>query len=266
VVYINYVKLSGSDPDSLNFMPRKIIQFSNGNIYHVMARGNNQQDIFYNDVDYFRMIQDLFEFNDEETIDVRYRQILYSKLSGSDPDSLEPDSFGKRVRKRRKRKLLVEILVFCLMPNHMHLLLRQSKKDGISDFMKKIKGGYAAYFNTKHNRSGSLFQSHVKAVEIETDIQLNNIFSYIHTNPCQLVEPGWKEAGVSDKKMAVKILKDYRWSSYLDYIGIKNFPSLTSREMFLELYGGLNGCRKNVEDWVSHKADVYEDVKDIALE
>ncbi|MFY9457499.1 MAG: transposase [Candidatus Spechtbacterales bacterium] len=246
-------------------MARKTIQLATGNIYHVISRGNAQQNIFFSSKDNFRLIRDLHEFNDVEAIDDRYRQmLLQSKLTGSDPVSLD---LGKRGRKDRKRKLLVEILAFCLMPNHFHLLLRQVKDGGISLFMQKVKGGYAAYINKKYDRTGSLFQSHFKAVDIENDYQLNTIFSYIHTNPCQLTEPLWKTAGLRDEKKALATLNSYRWSSYLDYIGKKNFPSLTNRVMFTDLYGGPKGCAGAVGDWIKHKADSYEeDLKYIALE
>ena len=243
-------------------MARKTTQFVTGDIYHVIGRGNNKQDIFFSDSDYFRFIKDLYEFNDENTIDTRYRVMgLNLKVTGSDPVT-----FGRRVRNERKRELLVEILEFCLMPNHAHLLLRQLKDGGISEFMKKVKGGYATYINKKYERIGSLFQSHFKAVGIETDEQLNTIFSYIHCNPCQLVESGWKTTGMLDKKNALNKLESWRWSSYLDYIGKKNFPSLTNRKMFTELYGGPKGCANVVRDWVKHKSDSYEDLRYIALE
>ncbi len=247
-------------------MARKTIQLVTDNIYHVVSRGNSQQEIFFQPVDYFRLIRDFYEFNNVEVIDSRYRQMLTkSQLSGSDPDSWS-GGLGSRKEGKRKRKLLVEILVFCLMPNHFHLLLRQLRDGGISEFMKRVKGGYAAYINKKYERSGSLFQSHFKAVKIENDRQLNTIFSYIHTNPCQLVEPGWKTTGLTSEKKALEVLNIYRWSSYPDYIGRKNFPSLTNREMFTEIYKSTKGCERAVKDWIKHKADSYEDVKDFILE
>jgi len=236
-------------------------------LYHVVSRGNNQQDIFFGNRDYFRFLQDLFEFNDEDSIVSTYRSIL-TNPSGSDPDGLEvmvPERRNKHNRSK-KRKMLVEILAFCLMPNHFHLLLRQVRDKGISLFMKKVKGGYAAYVNKKYERSGSLFQSHFKAVDIENDYQLNTIFSYIHTNPCQLVAPEWKTMGLKNEKMALGKLNSYRWSSYFDYIGRKNFPSLTNRELFTELYGGGKGCERAVKDWIRHKSDCYEDIKQWILE
>ncbi len=241
---------------------RKVIPLITDNIYHVMARGNNHQNIFHVEADYFRLIKDLYEFNDEDTTSGVERVLLWRKptVTGSDPVTV-----GKK-RIKKKRKLLVEILVFCFMPNHFHLLLRQLKNGGISEYMKRVKGGYATYLNCKHGSKGSIFQSHIKAVEIKSDDQLNTVFSYIHTNPCQLVEPNWKTAGLRNEKKALEILDSYRWSSYLDYTGKKNFPSLTNRELFMELYGGAKGCANAVRGWIKHKSDSYEDFKQMILE
>lgn len=245
-------------------MARGLLQLASGNIYHVISRGNNKQDIAFEDRDYFRLIHDLYEFNDEDAAVSTYRGFLSHNVdsSGSDPDY----RVAKGIGDRKKRKLLVEILAFCLMPNHFHLLLRQLKDGGIPLFMKKIKGGYAAYINKKYERTGSLFQSHFKAVGIADDSQLHTIFSYIHTNPCQLMESEWKTAGLKDEEKAVETLNSYRWSSYLDYIGRKNFPSLTNREMFTEMYGGQKGCEDSVRGWIQHKSDSYEEVRELVLE
>ncbi len=249
-------------------MARKTIQLVTGEkLYHIVSRGNNQQDIFFAERDYFRFVQNLFEFNDENAMISTYRSIL-SNSSGSDPDELEvitPERQHKTNR-NKKRKTLVQILAFCLMPNHFHLLIRQVRDRGTSLFIQKIKGGYAAYINKKYQRTGSLFQSHFKAVDIETDSQLNTIFSYIHTNPCQLAEPLWKSGGLRDEKKALATLNSYRWSSYFDYVGKNNFPSLTNRVMFSKLYGGPKGCAGVVRAWIKHKAESYEDIKSFILE
>ena len=63
--------------------------------------------------------------------------------------------------------LLVQIFAFCLMPNHIHLLLREIKQGGISQFMKKFETSQAIYFNKKYNRTGHPFQESFKAVHIK---------------------------------------------------------------------------------------------------
>jgi len=119
--------------------------------------------------------------------------------------------------------------------------------------MRKFGAGYATYFNKKYNRRGHLFQGRFRAVHIKTTQQLKNVFVYIHTNGISLIEPCWKEKGIVNPKKVIKFLESYKWSSYPDYIGKKNFPSVTNREFLLKIMGGAKGCRKFVEGWVKHK-------------
>ena len=151
------------------------------------------------------------------------------------------------------------------MSNHIHLLLRQIKKDGITRFMRKFGAGYGGYFNRKHNRKGHLFQGRFRAIHIKTNNQLQIVFTYIHTNPISLIEPKWKEKGIKDFKKVIKFLEGYKWSSYLDYIGIKNFFSITERDFLLEVMGRVKGCRHFIKDWIKYKGDI-KDLTDVGLE
>ena len=128
---------------------------------------------------------------------------------------------------------------------------------GISLFMQKLGTGYTEYFNEKYDRKsvGGLFQGRYKSVRIKSDSQLIAIFNYVHTNQIELIEAGWKELIVKNKKRALKYLETYRWSSYHDYVGKTTFPSITQRDFYLDLFHDYNGCRNAVEDWVSFKAD-----------
>lgn len=140
------------------------------------------------------------------------------------------------------------------MPNHYHLIVREITKGGISLFMSKL-GGYSTYFNKQYNRVGPLFQSRFKAVPIQTEIQLSNIFTYVHTNPVELYEPQWKDLKVKNKQNAINWLESYKWSSYQDYVGNSIFPTVTQRDFFLDLYGGAKECREAIEDWIEFKAE-----------
>jgi putative transposase len=151
------------------------------------------------------------------------------------------------------------------MPNHIHLLLRQRKDGGITKFMKKLGTGYAMYFNKKHNRMGHLFQGSFRAVHIKNDEQLQTVFVYIHTNPISLIIPGWKEKGVGDIEKIIKFLENYKWSSYLDYIDTKNFPSVTQRDLLFKIMGGVEGCREFVKGWLGHKREL-KDFEALAIE
>jgi putative transposase len=131
--------------------------------------------------------------------------------------------------------------------------------------MRKLGAGYASYFNKKYNRKGHLFQGRFRAVHIKNEEQLKIVFVYIHTNGTSLIEPGWKEMGVKNPEKVIKFLENYKWSSYQDYIGKKNFPSVTKRDFLLKVMGGEVGCRKFVENWIEHKKDIM-DSSELALE
>ncbi len=221
-------------------------QLVNGEIYHIVLRGSSDSLIFKNKDDYYRGIFSLFEFNDEHAVLIRNRRrnrLRAKKLGDKDFSAV--------------RKTMVEILAFCFMPNHIHLLIRQIKNNGISNFMKKFGTGYALYFNKKYKRQGHLFQSKFKDIRIKSDEQLGAVFNYIHTNPVSLIDPDWKEKGTRNPRKAINFLSSgYKWSSYPDYIGKKNFPSVTERDFLSETMNGLMGCKESVEGWIKYKKGV----------
>jgi putative transposase len=223
-------------------MPIKRPQLINGEIYHIVVRGVADSVIFKDRNDYYRGIFSLFELNDSAHVHIRDRRRdrIRAKKSGQEQFSANRDLF-------------VEILGFFFMSNHIHLLVRQIKNNGITNFMRKFGAGYATYFNKKYKRKGHLFQGRFRAVHIKTTQQLKNIFVYLHTNGISLIEPCWKEKGIANPKKVIKFLENYKWSSYQDYIGKKNFPSVTKRDFLLKIMGGAKGCRKFVKGWVRHK-------------
>ena len=234
-------------------MPIKRPQLVNNEIYHIVIRGVGDYLILKNKDDYYRAIFSLYEFNTTKPIEIREQRRKRQIIKAS--RGLSPDT----------RELLVEILAFYFMPNHIHLLLRQNRENGITQFMQKFGTGYATYFNKKYNRKGHLFQNRFKAVHIKTNDQLKNVFVYIHTNGISLIEPRWKGKGVSNPKKVIEFLENYKWSSYQDYIGKKNFPSVTNREFLLKVIGKERGCQNFVENWVKYKGRIRE-LGNIALE
>lgn len=84
------------------------------------------------------------------------------------------------------------------------------------------------------------------------------MFVYIHANPIFLIEPKWKEGGIKDPEKVIKFLENYKWSSYLDYIGNNNFPSVTDREIMLKIMGGEEARKEFVEAWAKFKGEVEE--------
>ena len=116
---------------------------------------------------------------------------------------------------------LVDIAAYCLMPNHVHLLLRELDYGGVSTFMQKLGTGYTMYFNKKYERTGALFSGRFKAAHVYADSHSRRIINYIHANPAELYESCWKKGIVRDEEKLKKSLLAYQFSSLPDYSGIR---------------------------------------------
>ena len=114
------------------------------------------------------------------------------------------------------------IHVYCLMSNHYHLLL-ETPSGNLSQILRHVNGAYTTYFNTKRQRSGHLLQGRFKAILVDMDEYSKELSSYIHLNPLR--------AKMIDK------LEQYRWSSYLDYIGTRKPPAWLERNFILGYFG-----------------------------
>src|SRR6266853_650766 len=115
------------------------IEFSLGEYYHVYNRGSDKRRVFLSPRDYDRFVALLYMCNSPEPVHI----------------SLQGKSLSDLLKIKHKKRL-VDIGVYCMMPNHFHLLLRERVENGISQFMHKLATGYTMYFNKKNNRSGSL--------------------------------------------------------------------------------------------------------------
>ncbi|MBY0538162.1 transposase [Patescibacteria group bacterium] len=144
-------------------MPRKIIPLITGDIYHVYNRGVDKREIFLDKEDYLRFYISLDFFNVIEPV-------------------INFDSAKVRKDRNLKEDKLVEILAYSLLPNHFHLILQQNVDRGISEFMKRISGGYTSYFNSKLERSGSLLQGTFKKVPVQSQEQLQYLMAYVNEN------------------------------------------------------------------------------------
>ena len=219
---------------------RKTALVSN-EIYHVYNRGVDKRDIFMDDEDRFRFIHDLYEFNNSNPV-LNLGINLKNKFNEVELPYI----------KKEPRKPLVEILVFCIMDNHFHLMLRQVTENGITEFMRKLGTGYTNYFNKKYERSGALFQGRFKSVHIEKDAHLMYLPIYIHFNPLDFEFPEWREGKLKDYKKAIEFLDSYRWSSYMDYAGQKNFPSLIKKDFIMHRLGNEVLFKKEILTWLKN--------------
>jgi len=207
------------------------------NFYHTLNRGVDKRDIFLDKQDYLRFIHDLYELNNEDRVETT------SRIFKADPNITKSAD-------RKKRKIIVDVLAFCLMPNHYHLLLSPRIKNGIPLFMQKINMGYSKYFNQKYEREGTLFQGRYKNILITDNTHFLHLPFYIHFNPLDLSHPKWRDNKISNPKKALEFLESYRWSSHLDYLGIKNFPSVLNMKHLAEIFESNKDYQKLVENYL----------------
>ena len=158
------------------------------------------------------------------------KTMIYYQLEGPKPRFSYFIPTKSIVKTNRK---IVDIICYCLMPNHFHFLLQQKRNGGITEFISKLSNSYTKYFNTKGRRVGPLLQGEFKAVHVETDEQLIHLSRYIHLNP--LVN------------YVVKELEQYSWSSYFEYIGLSN-SIICSREVVFNQFQSIDTYRQFVLD------------------
>lgn len=196
-------------------MPYRIIPFVNDHFYHIYNRGVEKRTIFENRRDHDRFLKTL----------------QYYQLAGPKPRFSK--FFVNKSFKPELAEKIVEIIAYCLMPNHFHLLIKQLKDRGISEFLSKLSNSYTKYYNTKHTRVGPLLQGEFKAVLIESEEQLTHVSRYVHLNPYV--------------SFLVKDLNFYEWSSYGDYIGKTN-NGLCNKEVVLSLFKSPQDYEKFILD------------------
>jgi len=218
-------------------------------IYHVYNRGVDGREIFMDDGDRIRFLHHLYFCND---INHKLKNFTYYCTRNKGDDDIALRTFA-----RAPHKPLVELMVFALMPNHYHLMLRQVVERGISRFMHALGTAYTNFFNEKYERSGSLFQSKYKYVPVTEDGHLIHLPHYIHLNPLPVVA----EQGLVSGVEAWERLLEYRWSSLRDYQGKHNYPSLIEQRFVAELFG----TREQYQRDVRASALAWGDVNDTNL-
>ncbi|MBI5798911.1 MAG: transposase [Candidatus Yonathbacteria bacterium] len=209
--------------------------FSIGEFYHAYNRGTDKRIIFNDKYDRQRFIHLLYLCNSE-------RNIVYR------------DIIAEEIYQEERGSTIVDVGAYCLMPNHFHLLLHEKIDGGISLFMLKLLTAYATYFNKKYKRTGGLFEGKFKATHADTDKYLKYLFSYIHLNPVKIIEPKWKESGISNRDKAKGYLEQYKYSSYLDYIGAERMENIIiNTDAFPKYFSNFKDFKRCVDEWLAFK-------------
>lgn len=185
-------------------MPRTSRQKSATKVYHVILRGNAKQDIFLDNQDFSKFIKEICN---------------------------------------TKEKYQYELYVYCLMTNHVHLIL-YDKNDNLSKALQSLTVSYSSYWNKKYERVGHLFQNRFLSKNVETAEYLKNVCRYIHQNP--------EKAGITK-------MENYHWSSYQEYI---NEAKIIDKKQILLLF--QNDETEAIKDFKNfHLANIEkEDMQD----
>lgn len=169
-------------------------QFADDEWYHCYNRGVDKRRTFIGPSDYTRMQELLFLANSDTPIHRSNRE----HIAHSDVFSIT------------RGKPLVDIAAYCLMPNHFHILLRQTSESGVSLFMRKLMTAYTMYFNIKNERVGNLFYKPFRSRHVADDRYAQRVHNYIHANPWELVRSKPRNAQCD-------FIESYEYSSIIDH-------------------------------------------------
>ena len=193
-------------------------------LFHVLNRGVDKRTIFMDDRDRARFVHDLWEFNDVENALNAGRRMAHDV---------------RGLRNQSLREPIIDLHGWSIMGNHYHLLMSERVDGGITKFIRRLNVGYANYFNERYERKGALFQGRSKKILIERDAHFLHILHYIHLNPLDFLPSAksWRLGSGGNTEKALRHLAKYRWSSYLDYCGTMNFPSILTTDLFKDVFG-----------------------------
>ncbi len=147
-----------------------------GEIYHIFSKSIADFKIFNSNGNVLRMKYMLKYY---QVVDIPCRFSKFMELKNIQKQGfIEYFNFVSKEKEK-----IVKIIAYCIMPTHIHLILKQLKENGISNFMGNILNSYSRYFNTKYKRKGPLWEGRFKNISVKTDEQLLHLTRYIHLNP-----------------------------------------------------------------------------------
>jgi len=194
--------------------------------YHVYNRGIEKRNVFMEAEDYGYFLQQFKRYLGNEGLKDK-RGMPFKDLSQQ-----------------------VELVAFCLMPNHFHLLIYQHDVDGMKELLQRAMTSYSMYFNKKYPRVGSLFQDRYKASPILEDKYIWHISRYIHLNPLDISED----------------YQHYPYSSYQYYLGNQKAKWLSSHRVLGMFSDEHTDYAEFVADYVDYKNTLDEIRHDLAHE
>lgn len=218
------------------------VVFANNEIYHIFNRSLDQQPIFtlkrncqraLLTLDFYRFKNPPLRLSKALLLEKEARKKFFNNL-------------------KLNGEKLVEIISYCLMPNHFHFLLKQRLDNGIAKFVGNFTNSYTRYLNTKSKRVGPFFQGIFKAVRIENEEQLIHVSRYIHLNP------------VTSFVVKEDSLELYPYSSLLEFLGLSH-EEICDKEVVLNFFSSKKKYQTFIYDQIDY-AKKLEMIKHLTLE
>jgi len=235
----------GSLTSLYNYVMR-VEPFTVGSYVHVLKRGGRGMSITNDNKDRSRFLRLLYYCNDTYSNEWWERETLDLGMFARPHSWPAKDS-------------LVEILCHTLLPNHFHLLLRETQKNGVSKFMQKVCGSMSRNFNEKYDQKGSIFQGSYKGKLVDSDQYLRYVAMYIMVkNVFELYPKGGLEAATKNFGLAWEWAVKYPFSSLSDYVLAENLGSQTSKKASIVTKGVLGEIWETPKEFKTFARDMIE--------
>ena len=199
----------------------RLLKTAPGEYYHIFNRGMHKQKIFNDQSDYLRFLFQILHFQSPKTFtniteDAKKFKVAFSNNKHSGFINL-------KVVNEICQKRGVDLISFCFMPNHFHLIVKEMSGGGVPMYLQRTQNGFTKYLNTRNQTSGHVLQGPYRIVHIQNNDQLLCTSAYVHRNCCEL-------------KRWTKTPEKYPWSSYQDYVGKNRWSGLLATNDLLEQF------------------------------
>ena len=201
------------------------------------------------EADFWRLLFNFYYFNNAEPVPTHWKREL--EHLGGPAQFLWPEAWGER-------NPLVAILAFSLMPNHLHLVLKELVDGGISKFIHRVSMGYSKFINVKYSESGSLFQGTFKSRLITDDNDFRYLAAYVMVkNPFELYPGGLANAIEHfDDAYAHAIRSPF--NSLADYAGKRASPIL-DKDLLGEMFETPGAFKTFARECMQDRLDILEE-------
>jgi len=219
--------------------------FAPGEWYHLFSRGIDKRDIFLEENDFKRFQKLLYLANDVQPVNLaELKHVAHEDIF-----------------RLPRKQAIVSIAAYCLMRNHPHLVVREKNEGGITAFMHKLGTAYTTYFNVKYERIGNLMVKPFRSKHVHDDVYFRHLIQYVHLNPAESFEPGWKQGRVRDIEQLERKLRSYRFSSMPDYFGgDRPEQNILDTDELALVSGDLPSLSSVLEDFVSYYAEIDDEL------